>query len=317
MSFRGRVGKKIKEKTHFPPPPKKKLSKLKSSCYNSSPWDAPFFAEHGRWNSGYGRFFLEWYSGCLVAHADLVLGACREALDAALLLESSSSATASAASSSDSDPEESSSSPPGFMETARSQQQRQKRPRLGAKLAGIHWWYGHPSHAAELTVSFFSFLTFFLFLCSLCLSHARYSLSNSKSKPKQAGYYNVYHRDGYLPLLDVLAQHGAEASFTCVEMRDCEHPPHAHCRPQALLDQVFAAASVAGRSNSTTPNSRKLGGVPLSGENALERYDDYAASALAERASSLSQLTFLRMGDLMFENWGAFEALLAKLRVRE
>jgi len=57
--------------------------------------------------------------------------------------------------------------------------------------------------------------------------------------------------------------------------------------------------------------------VPLAGENALQRYDDAAASALVERAASLSQLTFLRMGDLMFDNWGAFAALLARLRVRE
>ena len=102
-------------------------------------------------------------------------------------------------------------------------------------------------------------------------------------------------------------------------MRDCEHPPHAHCRPQALLDQVVAAASVAGSENDGgNGGSRKnRRGVPLAGENALQRYDDAAASALVERASSLSQLTFLRMGDLMFDNWGAFAALLARLRVRE
>ena len=113
-------------------------------------------------------------------------------------------------------------------------------------------------------------------------------------------------------------------------MRDCEHPPHAHCRPQALLDQVVAAASVAGGSGSSSSSSsgsadsadsvsprRKTAGVPLAGENALQRYDDAAASALVERAASLSQLTFLRMGDLMFDNWGAFAALLARLRVRE
>jgi beta-amylase len=118
-------------------------------------------------------------------------------------------------------------------------------------------------------------------------------------------------------LLDLLASHGAAASLTCVEMRDCEHPPHAHCRPQALLDQVVAAASVAGSSGSASSSSSNNTGVPLAGENALQRYDDAAASALVERASSLSQLTFLRMGDLMFDNWGAFAALLARLRVRE
>ena len=227
-------------------------------------------------------------------------------------------------------------------------QQNRRRPRLGAKLAGVHWWYGHPSHAAELTVRFFlTFFTFFrlflplLFFLSFFLtrsfplppSSSLVSLNTPLQKPLQAGYYNVYHRDGYLPLLDVLAAHGAAASLTCVEMRDCEHPPHAHCRPQALLDQVVAAASVAGGSGSSGSSgsssssgsasdsnasfARKPSGVPLAGENALQRYDDAAASALVERAASLSQLTFLRMGDLMFDNWGAFAALLARLRVRE
>ena len=112
------------------------------------------------------------------------------------------------------------------------------------------------------------------------------------------------------------------ASLTCVEMRDCEHPPHAHCRPQALLDQVVAAAAVAGSDDESAPPSPRRRspsrrGVPLAGENALQRYDDAAASALVERAASLSQLTCLRMGDLMFDNWGAFAALLARLRVRE
>ena len=83
------------------------------------------------------------------------------------------------------------------------------------------------------------------------------------------------------------------------------------------MDQVVAAASVAGSSGSASSSSSNNTGVPLAGENALQRYDDAAASALVERASSLSQLTFLRMGDLMFDNWGAFAALLARLRVRE
>ena len=242
------------EKTHFQK--KQRLSQKKNSWYNSTPWDAPFFAEHGRWDSDYGRFFLEWYSSRLVGHADLVLGACREALDAALEGRGSAAAAAAAASaasaaasaafsSSDSD------SSPGLYEKMRRRssssrrplhrrllglvgrgreedndggdgrgadaawsslgwtsdsgddapspssilapclppsaaryggrgsssgggdgsggrqlQQRRRRPRLGAKLAGVHWWYGHPSHAAELTVRFFFFLFSNVF-CSL------------------------------------------------------------------------------------------------------------------------------------------------------
>ena len=69
---------------------------------------------------------------------------------------------------------------------------------LGAKLAGVHWWHKSRAHAAELT----------------------------------AGYYNTRERDGYAPLMKVLAKHGARVSFTCVEMRDCEHPPEGRCSPQ-------------------------------------------------------------------------------------
>ena len=70
-----------------------------------------------------------------------------------------------------------------------------------------------------------------------------------------------------------------------------------------LLQQVIRAASDAG--------------VPLSGENALQRYDSYAFDRIAEsafglnaRAGRLEQLTFLRMGDLMFDNWEAFTHFL-------
>ena len=74
-----------------------------------------------------------------------------------------------------------------------------------------------------------------------------------------------------------------------------------------LLQQVIEAAAAAG--------------VPLSGENALQRYDQYAFDRIAEsafgrnaRAGRLEQLTFLRMGDLMFDNWDAFSNFLHRLR---
>ena len=69
---------------------------------------------------------------------------------------------------------------------------------VGAKLAGVHWWWKTASHAAELT----------------------------------AGYYNTWFHDGYSDVMAVLAEHRARASFTCVEMRDCEHPPEGACSPQ-------------------------------------------------------------------------------------
>jgi beta-amylase len=72
---------------------------------------------------------------------------------------------------------------------------------LGAKLAGVHWWFKSRAHAAELT----------------------------------AGYYNTRERDGYAPLMEVLKKYHTHLSFTCVEMRDCEHPPEGRCSPQGSL----------------------------------------------------------------------------------
>jgi beta-amylase len=107
--------------------------------------------------------------------------------------------------------------------------------------------------------------------------------------------------------MDVLKKHNACMSFTCVEMRDCEHPPEGRCSPQGLLAQVIEASQAKG--------------VPLAGENALQRYDHYAFDRIADsafgrsaRAGRLEQLTFLRMGDLMFDNWEAFSSFLHRLR---
>ncbi|KAL6780150.1 AMB1 [Auxenochlorella protothecoides x Auxenochlorella symbiontica] len=143
---------------------------------------------------------------------------------------------------------------------------------LGVKLAGVHWWYTTRAHAAELT----------------------------------AGVYNTRQRDGYEGIMRVLARHGAAASFTCVEMRDCEHPAEAACSPEGLLGQVLAAAARAG--------------VPLGGENALQRYDRAAFDKIAESAvgrsvlaGRLEKITFLRMGDMMVDNWDAFSSFLQRL----
>lgn len=95
--------------------------------------------------------------------------------------------------------------------------------KLGVKCAGVHWWFKTRAHPAELT----------------------------------AGYYNTRDRDGYGPIMDVLKKHNALMSFTCVEMRDCEHPPESMCSPQGLLQQIIG-----------TSQEKSL---PISGENALQR----------------------------------------------
>ena len=81
-----------------------------------------------------------------------------------------------------------------------------------AAIAGVHWWYHTPSHAAELT----------------------------------AGYFNTSTRNGYTALATTCAAFGASLVLTCVEMADAQHPPAAACGPQALLKQVRATAYTAG-----------------------------------------------------------------------
>ena len=80
--------------------------------------------------------------------------------------------------------------------------------KLAAKVSGIHWWYRHPSHAAELA----------------------------------AGYYNLGGRDGYRPIARALARHdGAVLNFTCAEMRDSEQPAEALSSPERLVRQALSA----------------------------------------------------------------------------
>lgn len=46
-----------------------------SGHYNQFPEDTGFFRREGTWNSEYGQFFLEWYSGKLLEHGDRILSA--------------------------------------------------------------------------------------------------------------------------------------------------------------------------------------------------------------------------------------------------
>lgn len=96
----------------------------------------------------------------------------------------------------------------------RSTERFELRPpvRVGIKLAGVHWGYRTPSHAAEMT----------------------------------AGYYNTIHRDGYAPFFKMISDYNGGISFTCVEMRDCEHPPNSGCSPELLLHQIIHTAKAHG-----------------------------------------------------------------------
>lgn len=150
--------------------------------------------------------------------------------------------------------------------------------KISVKVAGIHWHYGTRSHAPELT----------------------------------AGYYNTRKRDGYLPIAQMLARHGAVFNFTCIEMRDHEQPQDALCAPEKLVNQVALATQKAQ--------------VHLAGENALPRYDEHAheqilkASQLNVEGNSddteMCAFTYLRMNQHLFQpdNWRKFVAFVKKMK---
>lgn len=48
---------------------------IDSGQYNQFPEETGFFRRDGSWNSDYGHFFLEWYSGKLLEHGDQILSA--------------------------------------------------------------------------------------------------------------------------------------------------------------------------------------------------------------------------------------------------
>ncbi|KAL0550210.1 hypothetical protein IC582_014714 [Cucumis melo] len=88
--------------------------------YNSSPSEAPFFeGGEGSFLSEYGHFFLDWYSGRLIEHADHILGKAARILKKYL-------------------------------------QKNHPSVTLVAKLGGIYWWYKTLSHPAELTAGYYN-----------------------------------------------------------------------------------------------------------------------------------------------------------------
>ncbi|KAH9604919.1 hypothetical protein KSS87_015350 [Heliosperma pusillum] len=91
-----------------------------AGSYNSFPSGTPFF-ESGEKSflSDYGDFFLEWYSGKLILHADAILG------KAADLLK-------------------------------KYQRNDQTSVLLVAKIGEVYWWYKTVSHAAELTAGYYN-----------------------------------------------------------------------------------------------------------------------------------------------------------------
>eukprot|EP00899_Mesostigma_viride_P022903 jgi/Mesvir1/3798/Mv02824-RA.1 len=140
--------------------------------------------------------------------------------------------------------------------------------KLHAKLPGIHWWYQHPSHAAELT----------------------------------AGYYMTWRHNGYESVVRMLAKHKAVLNFTCAEMRDDEQPGEALCSPQELLLNVRRTAARAG-----VPIAGE-NALPRYDSLAYQHivYNAYAFHDLS--LPRMEAFTYLRMGEHLFQpaNWRLF-----------
>lgn len=88
---------------------------------------------------------------------------------------------------------------------------------LAGKVAGIHWWYKHPSHAAEGT----------------------------------AGYYNTNRRDAYSELASLFSEiqttYGSiSMDFTCLEMKGADQVFEAVSSPEELVKQMVSATKDAG-----------------------------------------------------------------------
>lgn len=94
------------------------------------------------------------------------------------------------------------------------------------------------------------------------------------------------------------ARHASRAAACCVP-HFCIHRP-----PQACVRARLTGAAPAAPS-------------PF-------RYDDYAFDRITEsafgrnaRAGRLEKVTFLRMGDLMFDNWDAFSRFLNRMHCKQ
>lgn len=94
-----------------------------AGSYCQWPHQTGFFHHQGGWDTEYGRFFLSWYSGLLVRHAEAVLGAAADVFGTA--------------------------GGSGAAWQQHQQQQQAGAVRLHAALPLVHWWYNQAAHAVS------------------------------------------------------------------------------------------------------------------------------------------------------------------------
>ena len=192
---------------------------------------------------------------------------------------------------------------------------------LSVKVAGIHWWYFHPSHAAELTAGYYNLDTYYSaqpvaeeeegkVSSHLLISQpfARYAPSSLRGGSKKAdGSYQGGSSYGYDGIASMIASHkGTTFLFTCLEMQDSEQSSSCDCGPYELVGQTKQSAINAN--------------VPYSGENALERYDETAYETIETQASrygvNINRFTYLRLGSTLTDdsgNWNTFTNFVSNM----
>jgi len=266
-------------------------------------------APNGRWDSEYGRFFLGWYSGELVAHGERVMGAAAEvftgsgvrlALKCAGIhwwyrtrshaaelttgyynVEGGSETTGSE------------SAPFGGLNGSGGSQ-------VDVRRASMDWAPASgrdpPASPGGLQKKW-----------SAGSFGSVGSMGGGGGGGSPAG--SVAVTTGYDRIMAMCKSVGASITFTCAEMSDREHNPGYLCGPEGLLRQVVAAAARAG--------------VDVAAENALYRCDAVAFKQMVrnckrggiENGEGMRSFTFLRLCDSLVEegNFAEFETFVRDL----
>jgi hypothetical protein len=132
------------------------------------------------------------------------------------------------------------------------------------------------------------------------------SLEGEGSPGSSSGRGGLDRVPGYDGVMAMCRRHGVGVTFTCAEMSDGEHPPEMRCGPEGLLRQVVATADRHG--------------VEISAENALYRCDAGAYKQMVRNSMGLSgdggggmhSFTFLRLCESLMEhdNFAQFETFV-------
>jgi len=162
-------------------------------------------------------------------------------------------------------------------------------------VAGIHWWYFHSSHAAELTAGYYNLDT----------QTEQGIISNHVILNKQR---SIGSSTGYDAIASMIASHkNAQFLFTCLEMQDAEQGSECECGPYELVGQTKTSAMNVN--------------IHYSGENALERYDQTAYDTIKTQATrygeDIHKFTYLRLSSTLtddWNNWNTFEGFVNDMK---